>query len=80
MIQSSQINLEKSIQLAKQALNKFLQEFNKDKYKNYFNIFQIFGLLGVNGAGKTSTFKILTGDIVPSSGQAYIDSHNIINE
>ncbi|XP_051871428.1 ATP-binding cassette sub-family A member 13-like [Pristis pectinata] len=33
---------------------------------------ECFGLLGVNGAGKTSTFKILTGDIGPSSGHATI--------
>lgn len=31
-----------------------------------------FGLLGVNGAGKSTTLNILTGDISPSSGQAFI--------
>lgn len=29
------------------------------------------GLLGVNGAGKTSTFRMITGDILPSSGTLY---------
>ncbi|XP_031638209.1 ATP-binding cassette sub-family A member 3-like, partial [Contarinia nasturtii] len=33
---------------------------------------ECFGLLGVNGAGKTSTFKMLTGDIAISSGEAYV--------
>lgn len=33
---------------------------------------QCFGLLGVNGAGKTSTFKMLTGDSVVTSGEAYL--------
>lgn len=33
---------------------------------------ECFGLLGVNGAGKTSTFRMLTGDIPPSSGNAYV--------
>ncbi|XP_055711669.1 phospholipid-transporting ATPase ABCA3 isoform X3 [Phlebotomus papatasi] len=31
-----------------------------------------FGLLGVNGAGKTSTFKMLTGDEIISSGEAWV--------
>ena len=30
------------------------------------------GLLGVSGAGKTTTFKMLTGEIRPSFGSAYI--------
>ncbi|XP_043857076.1 ATP-binding cassette sub-family A member 13 [Dromiciops gliroides] len=33
---------------------------------------ECFGLLGVNGAGKSTTFKMLTGDIIPSSGYAAI--------
>jgi len=34
---------------------------------------ECFGLLGENGAGKSSTFKMLTGDIGVSNGNAYID-------
>lgn len=37
-----------------------------------FVLCQCFGLLGVNGAGKTSTFKMLTGDSVVTSGEAYL--------
>uniref|UniRef100_A0A8C6UGY2 ATP-binding cassette, sub-family A (ABC1), member 1A n=1 Tax=Neogobius melanostomus TaxID=47308 RepID=A0A8C6UGY2_9GOBI len=33
---------------------------------------ECFGLLGVNGAGKTSTFKMLTGDSVVTGGEAYL--------
>ncbi|XP_076402078.1 ATP-binding cassette sub-family A member 13 isoform X1 [Peromyscus maniculatus bairdii] len=33
---------------------------------------ECFGLLGVNGAGKSTTFKILNGEIPPSSGYAVI--------
>ncbi|KAF6301418.1 ATP binding cassette subfamily A member 13 [Rhinolophus ferrumequinum] len=33
---------------------------------------ECFGLLGVNGAGKSTTFKMLSGDIPPSSGHAII--------
>ncbi|XP_077295460.1 lipid droplet defective [Arctopsyche grandis] len=33
---------------------------------------QCFGLLGVNGAGKSTTFKMLTGEIKPTDGQIFI--------
>uniref|UniRef100_A0A8W7P6N4 ABC transporter domain-containing protein n=1 Tax=Anopheles coluzzii TaxID=1518534 RepID=A0A8W7P6N4_ANOCL len=33
---------------------------------------ECFGLLGVNGAGKTSTFKMLTGDENISAGEAWV--------
>jgi ATP-binding cassette subfamily A (ABC1) protein 3 len=33
---------------------------------------ECFGLLGVNGAGKTSTMNILTGDAIQSTGEALI--------
>lgn len=33
---------------------------------------ECFGLLGTNGAGKTSTFKVLSGEILPNYGQAMI--------
>lgn len=33
---------------------------------------QCFGLLGVNGAGKSTTFKILNGETPPSSGYTVI--------
>ena len=35
---------------------------------------QCFGLLGVNGAGKTSTFKMLTGDIPVTAGEAFVQN------
>ena len=35
-------------------------------------LLQCFGLLGVNGAGKTSTFKMLTGDSVVTGGEAHL--------
>lgn len=38
----------------------------------FFFLLQCFGLLGVNGAGKTSTFKMLTGDSMVTSGEAYL--------
>uniref|UniRef100_A0A452IG93 ABC transporter domain-containing protein n=1 Tax=Gopherus agassizii TaxID=38772 RepID=A0A452IG93_9SAUR len=37
---------------------------------------QCFGLLGVNGAGKTSTFKMLTGDTEVTLGYACLKGHS----
>lgn len=33
---------------------------------------ECFGLLGTNGAGKTTVFKVLTGECLPSSGKVHI--------
>lgn len=41
---------------------------------------ECFGLLGVNGAGKTSTFKMLTGDEIISSGNAYVQGLSMKNK
>lgn len=38
---------------------------------------ECFGLLGVNGAGKTSTFRMVTGDARISSGDALVHGHSI---
>lgn len=41
------------------------------------NAYECFGLLGVNGAGKTSTFKMMVGDELISSGDAWIKGSNL---
>lgn len=41
---------------------------------------ECFALLGVNGAGKSTTFKSLTRDIVPSQGEISIAGHNVLTE
>uniref|UniRef100_A0A096LPQ6 P-type phospholipid transporter n=1 Tax=Poecilia formosa TaxID=48698 RepID=A0A096LPQ6_POEFO len=41
---------------------------------------ECFGLLGVNGAGKTSTFKMLTGDSDVTSGEAYLAGKSVNTE
>jgi len=40
---------------------------------------ECFGLLGINGAGKTTSFKMITGDVNPSAGAAIMNG-NIISE
>ncbi|RLN06400.1 hypothetical protein BBJ28_00020925 [Nothophytophthora sp. Chile5] len=41
---------------------------------------ECFGFLGINGAGKTSTMKMLTGDIVPTSGNATLSGFDILTQ
>uniref|UniRef100_A0A3P8Y0I9 P-type phospholipid transporter n=1 Tax=Esox lucius TaxID=8010 RepID=A0A3P8Y0I9_ESOLU len=41
---------------------------------------ECFGLLGVNGAGKTSTFRMLTGDTTVSYGEAFLSHHSVLTE
>lgn len=38
---------------------------------------ECFALLGVNGAGKSTTFKSLTCEVVPTSGQITIAGFNV---
>lgn len=43
----------------------------------FFPRSECFGLLGVNGAGKTSMFKMLTGDETITSGEAWVEGISI---
>jgi ABC-type multidrug transport system ATPase subunit len=38
---------------------------------------ECFALLGVNGAGKSTTFKSLTRDITPTTGEITVQGFNI---
>ena len=40
---------------------------------------EVVGFLGANGAGKSTTLKILTGYLSPTQGEVYIDGLNIEN-
>ena len=39
-----------------------------------------FGLLGVNAAGKTTTFKMLTGEELVTEGDAFVHGYNVCKE
>jgi len=36
--------------------------------------------LGINGAGKTTVLSMLTGELVPSQGTAYLEGLNIMTQ
>lgn len=41
---------------------------------------EIFGLVGPDGAGKTTTMRLLTGILEPTSGRAWIDGQDIVKD
>jgi ABC-2 type transport system ATP-binding protein len=41
---------------------------------------EIFGLVGPDGAGKTTTMRLLTGVLEPTSGDAWVDDKHVVNQ
>ena len=41
---------------------------------------EVFGLIGPDGAGKTSIFRMLTTLLLPDSGSATVDGHDIVKD
>jgi ABC-2 type transport system ATP-binding protein len=41
---------------------------------------EIFGLVGPDGAGKTTTMRLLTGILEPTSGDAWVDDKHVVGQ
>jgi ABC-2 type transport system ATP-binding protein len=41
---------------------------------------EIFGLVGPDGAGKTTTMRLLTGILEPTAGDAWVDGNHVVRE
>ena len=41
---------------------------------------EIFGLVGPDGAGKTTTMRMLTGILAPTAGEAWVDGLHVVKE
>ncbi len=51
-----------------------------DQVSISINSGEIFGFLGPNGAGKTTTIRMLTGQLLPTSGEATVAGYDILSE
>ena len=66
--------ISKSFHLKKNKKNIVLKEFSKKIELNTFNYIE-----GSNGSGKTTFFKILSGDILPDEGELLLNDQKLIN-
>ena len=41
---------------------------------------ECFGLIGCMGAGKTTLFRLLTGEVNATSGSAFVVGHDVLTE
>ncbi len=41
---------------------------------------ELYGLVGPDGAGKTTTMRLLTAVMLPSSGEAWVSGHSVVKE
>ena len=66
--------ISKSFHLKKNKKNIVLKKFTKKIELNTFNYIE-----GSNGSGKTTFFKILSGDILPDEGELLLNDQKLIN-
>ena len=62
-------------------LTKKYDDFEAVKSINFqINDGEILGFLGANGAGKSTTLKVMTGYLSPTHGNVYVNNMNIIDD
>lgn len=66
--------------VAQGLYKKFGHRFAVRGVSFYVHKQECFGLLGVNGAGKSTTFGMLTGDILPDSGDVWCEMNSLNND
>ena len=64
----------------KKLTKKFKDNIAVNEIDSIINQGELFALLGVNGAGKTTTIKMLSGLILPTSGEIIIENMNMKKE
>ncbi|MBW4678505.1 MAG: ABC transporter ATP-binding protein [Microcoleus vaginatus WJT46-NPBG5] len=77
IIQDSSFTNERPFLEAKALTRKFGGLVAVNEVSFTVNKHEIFGLIGPNGAGKTTLFNLMTGMIVPSSGELIYQEQNI---
>ena len=68
------------------VLNNITKTYGKEKKVAVDNVSfsvskgELFGLIGVDGAGKTSIFRMLTTLLLPDGGNATVDGHDVVKD
>lgn len=70
----------KSIIRAENLTRRFGELIAVDKLNLEVTRGEIFGLVGPDGAGKTTTLRLLCGLLDPSEGEAWVAGHNVARE
>ena len=70
-----------TVAIRTQALSRKYDDFTAiEKLELVIQQGEIYGLLGPNGAGKTTTIKMLVGLLKPTSGNIWINNHNMSSQ
>ncbi len=64
---------------AKKLVKSFRRRRVVNKISLHVDKGEIIGLLGVNGAGKTTSFKMICGMLPPDSGQVFLKGQDVTN-
>ena len=64
----------------KELSKKYSKVFAADKVSFNIGKGEIFALIGPNGAGKTTTIRMIATLLTPTSGDAVVAGHSVVNE